>query len=759
MPHETHVLRFKVVTVECPTMPTGQQYTIMYHRGRTSRSTPCYTAQSGVVNFATMPEGAALVHFKSGHGGMRYAPKYIRFMVDEYTRGQPRRLVGEAEVDCTQVLKDYSSSGSGILTVAFRLYGNAAKMQIAILVYPEHALPLSFDGLIDPNEGTVLPPPQLVKVMNRSEAMIILMGLERLLERRRTMELEGQRKPQSREEKQLEELIKIRKALVNSEGLATEVIKTRCEEVVAMQYIAHARKYRNNFIGETGAYLREMAISNGDDFISDEGDKKGTTLLEQLNRVNHSIEDVRDQVKRLKEEQVALDRIQSKTDLTEDGRNNLDKVAALEKKLQLLQQSRTALTDALKKRAAKKDTPLSREMAAINARIAALNAEQQQMTPKIQHMMEVATSHVVKWARSKNPPEPEIRNRINILRDTSDKGRDIFEGLLDDAGTSQNSNEPTTLADMQHKHVLKLLKGLAVTAPSPTAHSATSSSSSSGHRTPQNVFDGAGLPAMGDLSVAKKVEEEESAAKKPNAIAESVREGPPTPAREDPLKPPGLGIDMFSSTPALATASTVQAGLPSMGDFMHSSASLRQQGPEPVFDFGTVLQATSVSPQMDSDFVLEPQRSEQPTSSFATAPPAVTNSYNKKDDPYYDEMDDFTVPADTNNAKNYGTVEIVGGFPDFGNDGNSSVRADRDTSSSPGYAAPRPTFDFGPSGGGDEESSEMRGMALPAEAFSFGAAATDAPSANNRSDRSDRSDHSDNPYRGVTNLPTYNFGS
>ncbi|KAG5506233.1 hypothetical protein JIQ42_07847 [Leishmania sp. Namibia] len=745
MPRETHVLRFKVVTVECSALPNGQQYTIMYHRGDTNRSTPCYTAQGGVINFANMPEGTAVVHFKTGHGGGRFAPKYVRFMVEEYTRGMPRRLVGETEVDCTQVLKDYGSSGSGILTVIFRLYGTTAKMKIALLLYPEHAAPLSFDGLIDPSEVSAPPPPQTVKVMNRGEAMMILMGLETLLERRRAMEAEGQNAPQSREEKKLAELEKRRKALVGSEGLATEVIKTRCEEVVAMQYTALARKHRNNFIGQTAAYLREMAINSGEDFIGDDGGSNGSTALEQLNRVNRSIEDVQEQLKKLEEEQISLGRIQHKVDVSAELCANLEKVAALQQKIQLLQQSRTALTEAVRKQAAKKDTPLAQEVAAINTRIATLNAEQQQMTPKIQHMVAVAASHVVKWARSKNPPEPDVKSRTGTSAAAGSNGRSTVDDLFSDVGEQQKSKKLSMLDDVQRKQVVEALKGLQASAPPLTTRSLTSASSSSGHRTPRDLFADSGLPTMGDFRSSKE-KKEEPATKKGDAAAKA--------AHEDPLKPSGLGMDMFSAKPAPAGASNAHAGLPSMSDFMRSSASARQRETQAVFDFGAILQASTASPQVgDGGFVLEPQRPDPPAASFsASAPSAGTGAYNKKDDPYYDEMDDFTVPLGVNEDGVYGTVEITGGFPDFGDDAISSVRTSAAVSPAPGDAALRPTFDFGPSGG-DDELGRIGDRTLPAATFSFGGGAADAQASNNARGTSD------NPYSGISNLPTYNFGS
>jgi hypothetical protein len=787
MPRDTHILRFKVVSVECSSLPNGQQYTIMYHRGSTNRSTPCYTAQNGVINFAAMPEGAAVVHFKSGHGGTRFAPKYIRFMVEEYTRGMPRRLVGETEVDVTQVLKGYANSASGVLTVVFRLYGTTAKMKVAVLVYPEHAPPLSFEGLIDPADAAAPEPPQTIKVMNRGEAMMILMGLETLLERRRTMEAAGKKAPQSREEKKLAELQERRKALVGSEGLATEVVRTRCEEAVAVQFTALARKYRNNFIGQTAAYLREMALRSGEEFSSDDADKHdAATTQEQLNRVNRSVQEAEAQRQKLEEEQIALGRIQHKVDVTAELCANLEKVGAIDAKLRLLQQSRDALAAAVQRQTAKKDTELSREVAAIKARIAAVQGEQQQMRSKIAHMVTVASAHVVKWARSKNPPEPEVtvdsRNQRTTSPPTAASPHSTVDDLFADAGSPGLSKESQMLDDVQRRQVMNALKGLQASAPPPTAHSPTSDSSSSGHRTPRDLFAGQeGLPSMGDFSstVNKQNKEAEDAAKKRQADRTGGGAGAAQPKRsvhEDPLKPSGLGMDMFSAAPPSTTAaSSLSKGMPSANDFARPSFGGGQVEVHPMFDFSAIGQSETSRPSFTAGgggggsrssaqdaspgFVLEPQRAEPAPSAPPVAPAvSVTPAYSRKDDPYYDEMDDFTVSQDNNNDNTFAAVEFTSGFPGFGDDAAAPPLRSSASPAAGGYTAPRPTFDFGPSSGGgggglggDGATSSSAAAAAP-PAFSF-------VGGNDNASTPDRNNSNNNPYSGVSNLPTYNFGS
>lgn len=779
MARETHILRFKVVSVECSSLPNGQQYTIMYHRGSTNRSTPCYTAQNGVINFAAMPEGAAVVHFKSGHNGARFAPKYIRFMIEEYTRGMPRRLVGETEVDATEVLKGYANAGAGIITVVFRLYGTTAKMKVAVLAYPDHAPPLSFDGLIDPADAAAPEPPQTVKVMNRGEAMMILMGLETLLERRRTMEAAGTKTPASQEEKKLAALEERRKALVGSEGLATEVVKTRCEEIVAVQFTALARKYRNNFIGQTAAYLREMALRSGEEFVKEEDEEADvTTTQEQLNRVNGSINDAKEQRQKLEEEQIALGRIQHKVDVTQELCANLDKVGALDAKLRLLEQSRDALVAALQKQAAKKDTELSREVAAIKARVSALQGEQQQMRSKIAHMVSVASGHVVKWARSKNPPEPDIstvKQTTSLPTPNTASPRSTVDDLFSGAGKPERSKESEMLNDVQRRQVMNALKGLQASAPPPTARSTTSGSSSSGHRTPRDIFAGQdGLPSMGDFgsTVNKQKKEQEEAAKKKEGDAAPPPPPPKKSVHEDPLKPAGLGMDMFAAPPPSAVSSSPK-GMPTMNDFAKPSFTTSQPDTQPMFDLTAIGQSTSSRPPAAAaakedatpGFVLEPQWTE-PGPAGPAAPPAVTvtSAYNKKDDPYYDEMDDFTTGMDANNNNNYAAVEFTGGFPGFGDDATTSspARGGNAGASNPGATAapPRPTFDFGPSsssgGGGFGNDTATSSAAQAPPVFSFGGG-NDEPSSTTNRDTT--SSNANNPYSGISNLPTYNFGS
>lgn len=748
MARETHILRFKVVTVECATLPNGQQYTIMYQRGSTNRSTPCYTAQGGFINFSAMPEGAAVVHFKSGHGGRRYAPKFIRFMVEEYTPGMPRRLVGETEVDCTQVLTSFGESGGGVLTSVLRMYGNTAKMKVAVLVYPQHAPALSFEGLMATATERAKPQKSHVEVLERSRGLALLISLETMLERRQATDGIGggsATAAPSQAQARLQELQERRKALVGAEGLATAVMKARCEDAVAVQFVSLARRCRANYIGETAAYLRQMALTSGESVVDEEGNapEEAGTVQEQLGRVSRRLEELQGQIRKLEEEQMALGRIQHQTDVTAELCANLDKVATLEVQVKTLEESKAALAAAVQKQAAVRDTPLAREVADIHARIQTLTAEQQQLQSKVDHMVYVGSTRALAWARSKNPPEPDTTSSAS--QEVAGPKKTAVDDLFSDSPSE--ATEQTTYNDFQRRQIVDALKGMQTSAPPPTVHSPTSASSSSGHRTPRDIFADAGLPSMGDFN---------SAVAQKKAAAAAAAEKPPV--KEDPLRPSGLGQAMFSAKPEAAAAAPSGAppGLPSMSDFQFgatAATSRRDEAAAPMFDFGAVARA-SAAPAASNDnqmgFALEPEMPSAVVDSVLSTrpqplPAAVTVS--KKDDPYYDEMDDFTVPPEL--TAEPATIEFTDGFGGFGSGAPEKPPGAGMTASSPSpatagppSAAMRPVFNFGPS---DEPSTTIgAGFELdesPATTYNF----TSSGGGGGTS--------------GYSNLPTYNFGS
>lgn len=733
MPAESHIVRFKVASVESASMPNGQQYTIFYRRGETKRSTPCYVAQNGTVDFSSMPEGAAVVHFQRGHMGRRYAPKFIQMRVEEYTRGAPRRTVGETEVDCSEVIGG-GSSGSGIVTVMFRMYGLAAKMKVAILVYPEHAPPLSFEGLVaasGPEKGSrdsdQAVPQGEIKVMGRGEAMTLLISLETMLERRKSEAAAGKSTAQSPLEKRFAELEEKRKNLTGSEGLATTVVNSRCQLVVEAQFVALARKYRNNYIGETAAYLRQLALSSGVSLTGsdDATEMDSDTLVGQLDRATGRIEELRLQVRKLEEEQAALGRIQHKTDVTAELCANLDKVASVEAQIKMLEQSRDALNAALRDRSTTNNTPLSRDVKEINERVKTLNGEQEQLRAKIRHMTAVAAAHVLSWARSKNPPAPEPTQTKQV------------DDLLSSSADSANA----VLREVQRKQILSAFQGIGGSAPPATARSVSSSGSSSGHHTPRDLFsDAPGLPSMGDFGGKKKAPE-----KKPEAAKK-----PDPPVHKDPTAPGDLGVNMFSAEQP-KPQNQEPTGLPSMNDFMVSANKPRNAPSSvPSFDFGAPAQATT-SP--DTDFFAEPQR---PQNASASPGAGQGGARRPQDDPFYDEMDDFTVGVNQDEDK-VATVEFTDGFNPFGAFGSGSPDDSSPPATAPAAAIssvppPRPTFNFGPvDDAASSPALDLGGDSSPA--LDFGGGGTN-PGYDFGGDNTNR-----NTSAGYSNLPTYNFGS
>lgn len=717
----THIVRFKVVTVDCVSMPNGQQYTIYYRRGDTRRSSPCYIAQNGIVDFSAMPEGAAIVHFKRGEAGRRYAPKFIQMRVEEYNRGTPRRTVGETEVDCSLVLTGHADSGSGIVAVSFRMFGIHAKLRVAILVYPERAPPLTFDGLVTPSQttGNAEEPLGEVKVMGRREAMALLISLETMLERRKN-DAGKENVVTSKLEQRLNELEERRKALAGSEGMATGAITARCQSVVEAQFVALRYKYRRNFVGATAAYLRQLDLSSGAPRAGEEAEVDEATTQEQLARTSRRLNELQDKIRKLEEEQSALGRIQHKTDVTQELCANLDKMAAVMGQVKILEQSRSALEAALNKKKDQPNTPLNREVKDINDRIAVVLAEQDELHAKVKHMTSVAAGHILHWARAKNPPTPE-------------PPQTDVEDLFSDAEKAKP--EGNNFDEVQRKQLMQALQGLKPSAP---PHQVDSDSSSSGHHTPRDLYGATGLPSMGDFGPKKLTA---------------------TKAPADPLRPSGLGAEMFSPR---SEPKPVAQSLPTIDFSAKPSAANRKADREaPMFDFNAIAsQAYADNPTVPSGYSIEqtpvPLGSTAATSSATVTPTAtLTGSApaNKFEDPYYDDIDDYTVPPET--SVKTATVEFTGGFEGFTEEVHAPAPAEKTyapgtASAEKTYApgtAPRPTFNFGP--GEDGGSAGGGGFELDVtSAVDFGSP-SDAPSGSAQGTRP-------SGYRG---LPEYNFSS
>ncbi|CAD2222906.1 hypothetical protein AGDE_07185 [Angomonas deanei] len=713
MGHESHIVRFRVTSLECSAMPNGQQYTIYYRRGDVARSTPCYVAQDGSVDFSSMPEGASVIHFKSGRT-TRFAPKMITMRVEEFTRGQPRKAVGQVEVDCAQVVNT-GYQGSGIVSQVFRLYGTTAKINVAILVYPRGAPPLNFDNLISETAIAARAVPKgNVKTMLRGEAMTLLISLETMLDRRKT---ETAKAPSTALELRLQELEEKRKKLISSQGLASSVVKARTQDVVAAQFTAVAYKHRNNYIGESAAYFRQIALSSAGSAAA----PNVSNMEKQLDTAQSRITDLERQVAKLNEEQEALGRIQHKTDVTQELCANLDKLSMVENQLKLL----TASRDSLKKELAKYDTtndPLQKEVRGIAERVKKLEAEQQETQAKIRHMSTVATGHVLSWARAKNPPEPSETKRQVPTED------DLFSGKSDES-----------LKDDQRKAILNAFKGMQASVPPPTARSVSSSSSSDDGN--NDLFGNAqGLPSLGDFGADKKKQE-------------------PKPAYQDPFRPSGMGVDMFSAKPE--PAKPAQNNAPARNDFnFAASANNREEAPK--FDYNAIMQAASSQEQQTPAFSFEPaasplqpppsssspysafQSNASPTMDFSSPAP---QSKPKQDDPYYDDIDDYTVPADIANPP---AVEFGEGF---------SFGVDEPAAPAPAVsAAPasRPAFNFGPS---EPEETQPTAPAFTLSGnpeFDFGGGGGGGGTSFGGFGSSNDNKNSGG---GSGGLPTYNFGS
>lgn len=418
---EAHIVRFKVITVECASMPKEQHYTITYIRGDTNCSTPCYVAENGVVDFSSMPEGAAIVHFKNGK--MRFLPKWITFRIEEFTRGQPRKTVGETQLDCAEVLGMRNFSAAATRRLTFTMYGVAAHMEVALLVYPENHPPLSFGTLVPSQaKGDRNPTPagKDVRRMTRSEAMRLLISLEALLEKHRPDVAAG-KEGVSPLEQRLAQLEERRRTLSSVEGMATAVVKKRTEDVVAAQFVALSRKHRANFVGQVAAYLRQLAVTSGVSLTSDISEENVPNIdvsRERLQRINARIDNLTQQIQKLEEVQKVLEATHTRNsagaDVTSELAATVSKMETLRSQINLLTKSRASLEDVINNKNSN-NTQIACEVQEIRSRIQALINEEKSLRENARRMSVIAANHVLKWARGKNAPVEDTHTDLTSL--------------------------------------------------------------------------------------------------------------------------------------------------------------------------------------------------------------------------------------------------------------------------------------------------------------------------------------------------------
>ncbi|ORC86819.1 uncharacterized protein TM35_000251150 [Trypanosoma theileri] len=692
---EAYIVRFKVITLECASLPNGQQYTITYRRRETCRSTPCYAADGGVVDFSSMPEGSAIVHFKPG--GVRFHPKWITFRIEEFVRGQPRKTVAETQLDCAAVLGVHNITAATTRRVSFDMYGTPAVMVVALLVYPNGHPPLSFAGIVpDKNsaraggegERRLRAGGGEVKKFTRGEAMTLLISLETMLERRRAETAAGgSAQAESPLQRRVAELEERRRCITGVEGMATTVVTKRVVDLVAAQFVALSRKYRGNYVGEVAAYLRQMAVASGIPLTADISTE--TTLdveaaRERLQRINGRIDTLVEQTRKLEEEREALGRLQGRADVTNEVCAILTKLETLQSQMQLLIKSRVALEDAVRGNGFN-DTPVGREVQEIRARIKLLAGEEEQLQGRIRRMTAVAATHVLKWARSKNPPKEDVRADFSSL----------FAPI-----TQQEKDIQKDLTTEQRQKIMEALSNVAKPS-APPVHSHTSSEMEESPRNPHaEMFGAKGLPSMNDFAASEK-----------NASRDAEEKGSPS----SPSPPPNqhldpyihdLGRDMFAPK--------------SGGEDQENKKNKPSKTYE--FNFGSAPDDESDPDDAKGDrygmFGANVQESSPDTSEGL---PAVQIT-SIDDDPMYD----FRPPADVTNNKPV-LFEI--------NESSFSQPFEQATSSKlPAYTFTTDVNKF-------SESDDGTPRVLPT--YNFG------------SDNASKSNENNT----VTRMPTYNFGS
>lgn len=488
----THICRFKVLSVESPAL-TSDQYIIHYIRGDTNRSSPSFHAYNGRVDFSKMPEGAAVLHFKSNKMAIAnrannfYAPKYIDFRLDAYSSQGYRRTVGETRVDCSQVLKD-PSSGKGIMTAHFTIGASSrATIKVAILVYLRDMLPLSFDGLIEdskspessatrPSAGGASGSNETVKTMLREEATTLLISLEALQDRRnRDGKTEAGTFPEL--EAEIQELEEKRRRLVGAEGLASQVVQARCHDCVEAQFYLLRHQHRAHYISVTAAFLRQLALKHK--FNPDQLEVAHELSPAEKENIEKEIQKANDRITLLKrtqdEKREIIDRLQRSDNIEECFQRLLDcanEVESMENQIKLVEKTKAALVGKTTNKAVPKVSvpppPVQDELTEINSRISTLKESMPGLRKKINHMKSTAISHILAWGRAKNAEGGQLAQGTTNVDELFDKPVETVPPQL--PSQDLHHEEPVSAAKVERPQT---------SAPSRSTSSSSSSSSSS----------------------------------------------------------------------------------------------------------------------------------------------------------------------------------------------------------------------------------------------------------------------------------------
>lgn len=198
-----YIVRFVIQKLECPALVTGMMYCIHWKRGSFRGTTPPMACDSGVVNFSSMPEAHAVLHFKPNVGGAKgsgkFQHKYITFSIEELSRG--KREVGLVEFDVANCLRGSERTAQVVKHSDFRMAGFGASVEVLVTLYPEgetrpavsqlapRAVPaaaVATAAIASPRISGVGPVASVgrTKKLTRDEAMTLLLSVEGLLDQR-----------------------------------------------------------------------------------------------------------------------------------------------------------------------------------------------------------------------------------------------------------------------------------------------------------------------------------------------------------------------------------------------------------------------------------------------------------------------------------------------------------------------------------------------------------------------------------------------
>lgn len=358
-----YVVRFVVLSLESPALINGARYVITWRRGSYRGTTPSFTCDSGSIDFSAMPEGHAIVHFKSNtsgyKGNARYQTKYITLSVEEAST-KAKNQIGLVEFDVANCLQAHERVARVTKQADFRMGGFGATVTLQVVLHPQgespppnNVMPTAISArpsntaagasVIAPIAATTTATTRnqqssagkRKKILNRDEAMTLLLSVEALLEQRggsAAAQHENERQNEATltaEVQQLEERVAAMKMKLNAKRMISEAAM-RAVRAETFDYV-EAQFERLEQAESSKVFLRDVE-SNLLHYYQGAAPSltSNTTELEQKLRSETQ------ELAVLQKQQDRLGQLQLQKDVSDDLVTNLQRVHEKEQRIAMI---------------------------------------------------------------------------------------------------------------------------------------------------------------------------------------------------------------------------------------------------------------------------------------------------------------------------------------------------------------------------------------------------------------------------------------